>query len=328
MMNKDILLIKANTLLPKETLKQSDLPSNIEDEVTEETYKELNIPELYKHILDPLPQEFKQIFSGAKESESGFAWVKKRGNSWRYDRQIKDQRQSITRPNIYELYCEVKKQGLIWGLRNLENAKITLKQCEIPENMVKASEFEEDYLFEHILDPIPQEYLKRFKKPNSSGIAWVKRISNETWWYNNPKDNVRIYESNVYNLYLEVKKRNLPWGVRDLKKAKKSLAQCEKPNIQPKIPIEKEIPDIVNSEVNCICFEENNNVKIIINGFIENDKFLNTLYKFKSYENNIKKIISNRHTHSTELFIELELEKNRLNTFKDRISMYGWKIIN
>ena len=421
----------------KKILKQSDLPSNIEDEVTEETYKELNIPEQYKHILDPLPQEFKQVFIGAKESESGFAWVKKSRNSWRYDRQIKDQRQSITRPNIYELYCEAKKQGFVWGLRNLENAKITLKQCEIPdintnddedifkhildpiapeynkrfrkptssgfawvkksrnswrynnetlgkdiqninlyylyldvteknlpwgvrdlekaneslaqcgkpemmtENIVKTSEFEEDYLFEHILDPIPREYLKRFKKPNSSGIAWVKKVSNETWWYNNPKDNVRIYESNVYNLYLEVKKRNLPWGVRDLKKAKKSLAQCEKPNIQPKIPTEKEIqniepkiptekeiPNIENSEVNCICFEENNNVKIIINGLIENDKFLNTLYKFKSYENNIKKIISNRHTHSTELFIELELEKNRLNTFKERISMYGWKIIN
>lgn len=408
----------------KETLKQSNLPLNIEDEVNAETYKELNIPESYKHILDPLPQEFKQIFSGAKESESGFAWVKKRGNSWRYDRQIKDQRQSITRPNIYELYCEVKKQGYIWGLRNFENAKITLKQSEIPdidsdndkdifkhildpiapeynkrfkkptssgfawvkksrnswtynnkllgeyiqninlyylyldvkeknlpwgvrdlekaneslaqcgkpemitENTINTSELKEDYLFEHILDPIPREYLKRFKKPNSSGIAWVKKISNDSWWYNNPKDDVRIYDSNVYNLYLEVRKQNLPWGVRDLKKAKRSLAQCEKPNIQFKIPTEKEILNIANSEVNCICFEENNHIKIIIDGLIENDKFLNTLYKFKYYENNIKKIISNRQTQFTELFIELELEKNRLSSFKDRISMYGWKIIN
>ena len=198
----------------------------------------------------------------------------------------------------------------------------------ITENTINTSELKEDYLFEHILDPIPREYLKRFKKPNSSGIAWVKKISNDSWWYNNPKDDVRIYDSNVYNLYLEVRKQNLPWGVRDLKKAKRSLAQCEKPNIQPKTPTEKEIHNTENSEVNCICFEENNHIKIIIDGLIENDKFLNTLYKFKSYENNIKKIISNRHTQYTELFIELELEKNRLSSFKDRISMYGWKIIN
>ena len=408
----------------KETLKQSTIPSNIEDEINAETYKELNIPEPYKHILDPLPQEFKQIFIGAKESESGFAWVKRDKNSWRYDRRIKDQRQSISRPNIYELYNEVKKQGFIWGLRNLENAKITLKQCEIPdiytdndedifkhilnpiapeynkrfkkptssgfawvkksknswkynnkllgeyiqninlyylyldvkeknlpwgvrdlekakkslaqcgkpemvtENTVNTSEFEEDYLFEHILDPIPREYLKRFKKPNSSGIAWVKKISNDTWWYNNPKDDALIYESNIYTLYLEVKKQNLPWGVRDLEKAKKSLAQCGKPNIQPKIPTEKEIPNTENSEVNCICLEGNDHIKIIIDGLIENDNFLNTLYKFKSYENNIKKIVSDRHTQYTELFIELELEKNRLSSFKDKISMFGWKIIN
>lgn len=167
----------------------------------------------------------------------------------------------------------------------------------------------------------------RFKKPNSSGFAWVKKISSDTW-YTNPKDNVRIYENNIYNLYITVKKQNLPWGVHDLEKAKKSLAECKKPNIPTKSPIEKETTNFKNSEVTCICFEENNNAKIIINGLIENDKFLNTLYKFKSYENNIKKIISDRHTQSTELFIELELEKNRLDTFKDRIRMYGWKIIN
>ncbi|WP_296853741.1 hypothetical protein [uncultured Methanobrevibacter sp.] len=56
------------------------------DNTLEETDEELNIPELYKHILDPLPYKFKKIFRGAKESESGFAWVKKDRNSWRYDR--------------------------------------------------------------------------------------------------------------------------------------------------------------------------------------------------------------------------------------------------
>ena len=296
----------------------------------EKADEELNLPELYKHILNPLPHKFKKIFKGAKESESGFAWVKKSKNSWKYNNKLLGE--YIQNINLYYLYLDVKEKNLPWGVRDLEKAKKSLAQCGKPEmvteNTVNTSEFEEDYLFEHILDPIPREYLKRFKKPNSSGIAWVKKISNDTWWYNNPKDDALIYESNIYTLYLEVKKQNLPWGVRDLEKAKKSLAQCGKPNIQPKIPTEKEIPNTENSEVNCICLEGNDHIKIIIDGLIENDNFLNTLYKFKSYENNIKKIVSDRHTQYTELFIELELEKNRLSSFKDKISMFGWKIIN
>ncbi len=379
------------------------------------------LPDKYKHILDVLPYKIRRTFRGTKESESGFAWVRKEGNSWRYDRQQKDNRQSIFKSNIYELYDEVIKHDYIWGVRDLQKAKETLKQCEIPnvnaetdddifkhildpiapeyakrfkkptssgfawvkkernswryhnkilgvtlqnmnlyelyisvkendfpwgvrdlekakeslstcvkpgtENTIETPQFDENDPFRHILDPIPREYLKRFRKPSSSGLSWVNKINN-TWSYANPKDDVRIYDSNIYNLYLKVKEQNLPWGVRDLEKAKQSLAQCEKPIIQPETPNEQEINNIENSEVNCICFEENDHVKIIINGLIENDKFLNTLYKFKSYEKNIKKIISDRHTQYTELFIELELEKNRLNSFKDRISMYGWKIIN
>ena len=187
---------------------------NIEDEVTEETYKELNIPEQYKHILDPLPQEFKQVFIGAKESESGFAWVKKSRNSWRYDRQIKDQRQSITRPNIYELYCEVKKQGFVWGLRKHEKKKITLKQCEI----LDINTNDDEDIFKHILDPIAPEYNKRFRKPTSSGFAWVKKSRN-SWRYNNETLGKDIQNINLYYLYLDVTEKNLPWGVRDLEKA-------------------------------------------------------------------------------------------------------------
>jgi len=328
------------------------------DYVVEETEDEFIIPEIYKHILDPLPHKFKQIFKGAKESESGFAWVRKEGGRWRYIVKQKNKSSSITRQNIYDLYCEVKKQGHIWGVRNLENAKETLKQSTIPlnneENYTKyIIELNIPELYKHILDPISSEYSSRFRKPSSSGIAWVNKINN-TWAYANPKDDKYIYDANLYNLYLKVKKENLPWGVRDLEKAKESLAQCEIPKIQTKTPIDKQSTNIENqtqnekestnietknrfenentniktNEINCICFEENNNAKIIINGLIENDKFLNTLYKFKSYEDNIKKIISDRHTESTELFIELEIEKNRLKTFKDRIKNYGWKIIN
>lgn len=388
---------------------------------TEGTEANEELPHKYKNILNPLPNKFKKIFKGAKESESGFAWVKKDRSSWRYDRQQNDNRQSIRRVNIYELYDEVIKRGYIWGVRDIKKAKETLKQSKIPNNniehdeeilshildpvapeyakrfkkptssgfawvkkrdnswvynnkifevniqkidlyelyknvkernlpwgvrdldkakeslntcnksikedTIESSQFDENDPFKHILDPIPSEYYKRFRKPSSSGLSWVNKVNN-TWSYTNPKDNVRIYDSNLYNLYLKVKKQNLPWGVRDLDKAKDSLSKCEKPKIQSPTPKENEINNFEDNGVSCICFEENNNLKIIVNGLIKNDEFMNTLYKFKPYEKNIKKIISNRHTEFTELFIEFELEKNRFKTFKDKINIFGWKIVN
>ena len=208
-------------------------------------------------------------------------------------------------------------------------------------------------LYKHILNPLHPKYNKQFKKQSSTGFAWVNK-GKSSWKYNNKNLGVNVQNINLYELYLKVKERNLPWGVRDLEKAKESLTESKKPDIQPKTHNNEETTNIKTNEettniktneettniktneettnktneIKCLCFEEKNSAKIIINGLIENDKFLNTLYKFKSFEKNIKKIISDRHTQSTELFIELELEKNRLNIFKDRIKMYGWKIIN
>ena len=299
----------------KETLIQSKLP------VTENngSFQMEELPKLYQHILDPLPFEIKKLFVGAKESESGFAWVKKDRNSWRYDRQQKENRQSISKKTIYELYLAVKEKNYIWGVRNLEKAKETLKQSNVP---IVNEEFKKDDKFEHILDPLPEKYSKRFKKPSSSGLSWVTKINN-TWGYINPTDNVRIYDINIYNLYLKVKDKNLPWGVRDLQKAKESLAQCEKPDITNEI--NENIPKSAN--ITCTYFSNKDITKIIINGSINDNELFNMINYFKEFEKNTIRIITTRHSNYTEVFMEFNLKKSDLNEFKKIVEKFNVETI-
>ena len=306
----NILQSPIETPKPKEQIikKQNDIPEI-----------EKNLPDLYKPILNPLPHKIKKLFRGVKESESGFAWVKKDRNSWRYDRQQKENRQSISKKTIYELYLAVKEKNYIWGVRNLEKAKETLKQSNVP---IVNEEFKKDDKFEHILDPLPEKYSKRFKKPSSSGLSWVTKINN-TWGYINPTDNVRIYDINIYNLYLKVKDKNLPWGVRDLQKAKESLAQCEKPDITNEI--NENIPKSAN--ITCTYFSNKDITKIIINGSINDNELFNMINYFKEFEKNTIRIITTRHSNYTEVFMEFNLKKSDLNEFKKIVEKFNVETI-
>lgn len=283
---------------------------------------ETKLPDLYKHILDPLPHKIKKLFRGVKESESGFAWVTKDKNNWRYDRQQKDNRQSISKENIYELYLAVKEKNYIWGVRDLEKAKKTLKQSYI---LTVNKKFETDEKFEHILDPLPEKYSKRFRKPSSSGLSWVTKINN-TWGYINPTDNVRIYDTNIYNLYLKVKNKNLPWGVRDLEKAKESLSQCEKPSIPNEIKENKEENNEIyrnipkSAKITCTYFSNKDITKTIINGSINDNELIDMINYFKEFEKNIIRIITTRHSNYTELFMEFNLQKSDIVAFKKLIN--------
>ena len=55
---------------------------------------------------------------------------------------------------------------------------------------------------------------------------------------------------------------------------------------------------------------------------------MNTLYKFKPYENDMIKIITNNQNTQTEIFIELKIYKAKMNLFKEKIDQLGWKLIN
>ena len=310
----------------KKTLNECEKPFNYSDS---EDIK-INLPEQYKNILDLLPKKYAKRFK--KPNSTGIAWVKKENNYWKYYNP-KDNIK-LSNHNIFNLYLEVKEKNLPWGVRNLKRAKETLSECELPSENELEITYEivknEKDIFNHILDPLPSKYLKRLKTSGTAtGFSWVYKGKN-TWIYakNTKKGRITISRSNLYNLYLEVIQQNLPWGVRDFDKAKKSLLECKKPHVQNETISEtNDINKETNSEVTCIYFNKKDNVKIIINGLIKNDEFMNTLYKFKPYERNIKKIISNRHTESTELFIELELEQNRFNNFEEKIKEFGWKII-
>ena len=294
--------------------------------------KELNLPDEYKHILDPLPAEYRKRFR--KPNSSGFAWIKKVNNNWQYFNQL----HNITLYNttLFELYLEVKEKNLPWGVRDLNKAKKTLEECHLQETLDDKIEISyetiknEKDIFSHILNPLPAKYLKRLKSSGTAtGFSWVY-FGNNAWIYtkNTKNGRITISRSNLYNLYLDVIKQNLPWGVRNLEKAEESLSKCEKPRIKHNISNEENIDVDKLSEVNCIYFKENSNLKIIVNGLIKNDEFMDTLYKFNQYENNIKKIVSNRHTQHTELFIELELNNDEFKTFREKIKLFGWKMIN
>ena len=81
---------------------------------------------------------------------------------------------------------------------------------------------------------------------------FCKSNNDSSFWKKN-RVNIRIYDNNIYNLYLKVKEKNLPWGVRDLKKAKESLEQCKKPNINNST---KNLSQS-NSNITCAYFTHN-----------------------------------------------------------------------
>ena len=74
-----------------------------------------------------------------------------------------------------------------------------------------------------LLVPLDEKYEFFFKssKMNRTGIAWVNIIGKQ-WVYQKTHENypLKLSNSNIYKLYQEVKKNNLPWGIRDLNLAK------------------------------------------------------------------------------------------------------------
>ena len=286
------------------------------DEIQEKKQiSEEKLPDIYKHILDPLPHRFKKIFKGVKDNESGFAWVRKDENRWRYERQLKDNYQTVSRQNIYELYSAVKENNYIWGVRNIEKAKETLKQSTIPIYIENDVHTENNELFKNILDPLEHKFTKRFKKPNSSGFAWITKINN-SWIYNNPSEDIRIYDTNLYNLFLKVKKENLPWGVRDLEKAKKTLSQCKKPNVNKK---NYDTNNKSYHNIKCEYFTNEQIIKAIINGTIKNAEIFNVINNFNEFNQNLIRIITTRNSSFTELFMEFNLKNSEVSDFKELI---------
>lgn len=81
-----------------------------------------------KHILDLLPKEYEDTFKSSKNNKTGFAWVNKVGNQWFYSRNVDGQSVKFSNYDIYKLYEEVLKNNMIWGVRDLNKARQSLKE--------------------------------------------------------------------------------------------------------------------------------------------------------------------------------------------------------
>lgn len=342
--------------------------------------KTLEIEEdLFEGILNLLPIKYTKYFK--YESESGFAWVRKNQGQWVYKRKVSGIQQQLSRSNLYSLYLEIIKNDYIWGVRDLTKAKESLASCEKPdikkldaETIKKIKEKSHQILntsndsFKGILNKLPEKYEKIFRASKSpTGFAWVYKGPN-TWIYTkiDEKEKIQITRNNLYILYKEVINQGQIWGVRDLKKAKKNLSLCEKPKLSQLHEIERnnkfetnenkteesekeddlvilhEIKEtseqsetetnneenLSREEVTCIIFDSKSFDRVIISGLIKTQDLMNTLYKFKPYENDMIKIITNNQNTQTEIFIELKIYKAKMNLFKEKIDQLGWKLIN
>ena len=247
-------------------IKSGELQKQSQKDIIKEIEKELEeIEDKDANILNPMPKKMKmQLDNLYGKTHTGFAWVNKVGNLWTYSRKIKGRNIKITDINIYELHRKVIKNNLMWGVRNLEKAKETLKmEGNEPIKKTKTIKKDEDNpigtsnktLNEDILSPLPPHIKTKFSKGSKTGFAWVNKIGNYFYYIRSNK-NIRIKASNIEELYEQVLKNNLDWGVIDLTNAKRTLNQnkssptkIEKKNFNQKEDILVPLPEEIENEL-------------------------------------------------------------------------------
>ena len=174
-----------------------------------------------KDILNKLPEEYDNFIS---PSHSGFAWVKKTEKEWIYTRENNGKIYNYSNNDIRELFKIVINNNQIWGVRDLEKAKVSLKNPVIPKNTSQEDEY-------YILLPLSENIKNDLKQNHEvyiSGFAWVNKI-NDQWIYSSTinEEVNSITAENIYELYEKVKIQNLDWGVCNLKNATYSLFENE-----------------------------------------------------------------------------------------------------
>ena len=101
------------------------------------------IPKIYKKpeeqintdIYAPLSEEHISRFKPNMNNKSGIAWVNKVGNKWFYQRQKNGKIIRISDSNIRKLHERVLKNKQIWGIIDIEKAKISIENNgELPPN--------------------------------------------------------------------------------------------------------------------------------------------------------------------------------------------------
>ena len=279
-------------------------------------------------LLTPLDEKYEICFISSKMNRTGIAWVNIIGKKWVYQKSDK----KLSNSNIYELYQEVKNNNLPWGVRDLNLAKpIILKNYELktkeniktPENYPPSTDEENiDKINEDIYAPLDKKYYSKFNPNmnNKTGIAWVNKSGNK-WIYQRQRNGkqIRFNASDIHELHKKVISNKQIWGIIDLKKAKQII---ESDN-----DINESKPIITTSNVTVIYIEKFVNLyDVLIKGYVKNNELINILNRIDLFEENIKRIITTSTNNQADIFIELNLNKNDLIVFEEKINDLGWKI--
>ena len=156
-------------------------------------------------ILTLIPPDIeKKLLRRSRGNQTGFAWVNKVGNYYKYGRTIDKEFVVIQDKTIEGLYEKVKDKGLLWGVRDLDKARSIVG--------------EDDAL---IYAPLDEKYLKSFpSKTNSTGIAWVNKVGNRFIYSRTEgESHIKLTDSDIISLFKQVKSHRQPWGIRDYSKA-------------------------------------------------------------------------------------------------------------
>ena len=277
-----------NTLskTPEEIYAIQDNEKNANQNNHDELKRTSNVSvNINKDILAPLPKNVeRELRKVSYRNDTGFAWVFKTGNEYSYQKMVDNELLIIKDSNITELHKKVIGQNYLWGVRDLANAKETLKKCEkkqlepskidkMPDKARKKSiEGKNKIRNGDILAPLPENYENAIKNISSyrTGIAWVKKIGNQ-WVYsrNTIEGYVEIKDSDIFKLHKKVLKEGQVWGVIDYNKAKQVLF-----NAQPTLDIDSKSKTQNSKEKQTTVFVTLKGNIVSIEGKIKNDEVL------------------------------------------------------
>ena len=283
--------------------------------------------ELDPGIYSPLPEEYEKTFTSM--NNSGIAWVNQIGSKLYYVKSVNGRNIRLSGENIYDLYEKVKKAKQIWGIRDYSRASQYIKipkDFKIPKKQKKEI-IQDTEIDESIYDPLPLDQLSKFNpNPNNkTGIAWVNKVGN-TWHYQRQKNgkSVRISDSDIVKLHKKVIDNGQIWGILDIDKAHKVIKTNSIDDKKPSKPVKQ----VKTSKVTVNYIEKSiNKIEIMIKGVIENKDLVDILIKLDLFKDNINRIITTSlNKKEQDLFIELEIKKQLLRTFEEKIEDFGWKL--
>ena len=147
-----------NLKLAEKSLNENKIPkSPVENINNAQDIPNLNetielLPEKYKDILKPIDEKNKDNFW--TESVSGFAWVDKLKDNWRYSHSVNGKRKYFSAENIFLIYDYANKNNCGWGVRDYDKAisliKEELNQINTKETSNTTSEKENNMFISYL----------------------------------------------------------------------------------------------------------------------------------------------------------------------------------